>query len=85
MRLTLFCQHSTLIQHLETELEYFKAQFEHERQRAEIAIQELIAVRTGVPVQLQQLTPREISRQQAAIEKILSDPEFTTSGDAGAE
>ena len=67
---------------LEKELEYFKAQYEHERQRAEYAIQELISVRLpGVGV-VTQPTPREAAKANSLVDEILANPEFARVGDA---
>lgn len=79
MRLTLFCNHSAFIGHLEQEVAWYRDQLIHERQRAERAIDELLRVRvqagpTTVP------TPGETRAMESEIEKILRDSEFSTAG-----
>jgi hypothetical protein len=67
--------------HLVAEIEYLRAQVEHERQRAEYAIDELLRVRVAVgPVT--QVTPREAEQRETLVEKLLKDSEFTSVGDA---
>ena len=66
--------------HLETEIEYLRGQVEHERQRAERAIDELLHVRANVnPVT--QPTPREVQQAETAVERLLRDTEFTSVGE----
>jgi hypothetical protein len=79
MRLTLFCKHSDVIAVLERELSYFKMQFEHERQRAEIAVDELLRTRAVVGP-ITQPTPREVQQQESLAERLLRDGEFMGSG-----
>lgn len=82
MRLTLFCKHSDFIAHLLRENEWLKTQALHERQRAEIAIDELLRLRTGAgPVSL----PLSRDAEAAVEDKIAAlgvNPEFTGAGDA---
>lgn len=80
MGLTLFCNHSSLIKHLENEVEYLRTQMEHERQRAERAVDELLNVRVNVPA-ITQPTPRETMQRETVIEKLLRDSEFTETGE----
>lgn len=66
------------VKHLEREIEYLRGQVEHERQRAERAIDELLAVRNVGSVT--QPTPREVQQQETAIERLMRDSEFTETG-----
>lgn len=78
MRFVLFCNHSSLVAVLERELAYFKAQFEHERTRAEQAIDELLRVR----VQAGPVAPPREPAVPEDVRKLLENPEFTGAGDA---
>jgi hypothetical protein len=89
--LTLFCRHSNTIEVLqkeleffrkqfETEIEYFKSMAEHERQRAEFAIQAMLEARIGGVQIITQPTPREAAQQETMVEKLLRDSEFMGSG-----
>lgn len=42
----MFCRHAKALEILEMELAYFKLQFEKERQRAELAVSQLLAMKT---------------------------------------
>lgn len=69
------------VRHLEAEIEWFKLQVEHERQRAELAVDELLRVRVGAgPVT--QTTPGEAKAAQTIVDKMLSDTEFAEAGNA---
>lgn len=62
------------------ELDYFKALFEHERQRCEMLTDELLRVRIQAgPVT--QPTPREAREQESMVEKMLRDTEFSSAGE----
>ena len=77
MALTIWCSHSSLIAWLEREVEYFKTQYESERCRAEMAIDELLRMRV-------QAGPVSLAREEAVpehVEKLLKDPEFTRVGE----
>ena len=80
MRLTLFCTHSDQIAHLEAEVQFWRAQFVHERQRAEVAIDRLLATRQIGPVTL---PPRPTTPIQSEVEALLSNPEFVDAGLSG--
>lgn len=78
--LTLWCRHSTYIAHLEVELTWLKMQMVHERQRAERAIDALLAIRVSVgPVTVP--TPGERTAAEIEMEKMLKDPEFSRVGE----
>jgi len=66
------------VKHLEQEIEYLRGQMEHERQRAERAIDELLNVRHVGAVTTP--TPREVQQQETAIQKLLQDSEFSETG-----
>ena len=69
------------VRHLEAEIEYLRGQVEHERQRAEIAIDTLLQVRVQAgPVT--QPTPREAAKANSLVDEILANPEFARVGDA---
>ena len=76
MRLTLFCAHTDHIAHLEAEVAFWRMQFVHERQRAEVAIDRLLATKQFGPVTL---PPRP---QEAAdpVQDLLVNPEFIEAG-----
>ena len=77
MALTLWCAHSSLIAWLEREVEYFKLQYESERRRAEMAVDELLRLRVGTnPISA---APEE--RIPEHVERLLKDPEFTRVGE----
>jgi hypothetical protein len=66
--------------HLLEEIEYLRDQVAHERQRAEMAIDELLRVRVQAgPVT--QPTPREAEQRESLVEKLLQDSEFTSVGE----
>lgn len=50
MGLTLFCNHSAHLAHLEAEIAWYREQLLHERTRAEYAIDRLLATRGIGPV-----------------------------------
>ena len=77
MKLTLFCKHSDFIKHLEAEVAWFQEQLVHERQRAEMAIDELLRVRVQAgPVTL--AVEKKLSKE---IEELLNNPEFARAGE----
>jgi hypothetical protein len=68
------------VRHLEAEIEYLRAQMEHERQRAEIAIDTLLSVRVQVQG-VTQPTPREAQQAETLVDKLLKDAEFAQVGE----
>lgn len=71
------------VRHLEQEIEYLRGQAEHERQRAERALDELLRVRTNIgPITVP--TPREVEQAETVIEKMVRDSEFSLTGNADA-
>ena len=79
MRLVLFCRHSDLVQHLEAEVAFWRMQFAHERQRAERAVDTLLALKLNVPP-ITVPTPEERSAAEREIETLARDPEFVQAG-----
>lgn len=79
MRLTIFCRHSDFIKHLEAEVEWYRAQMEHERQRAEMALDELLRVRVQAGP-ITRPTPSEVAAQESTIEKMFKNTEFAEAG-----
>ena len=79
MRLVLFCQHSSLVAHLETEVAWLKIQLLHERTRAEHAIDLLLAVKVGLP----SVSTPVRDAAMTEVEKLLRDDEFVHAGDLG--
>ncbi len=76
MKLTLFCRHSDLIHYLDREVEWLRLQLTHERQRAEIAIDELLRLRVAAgPVTLPLA-----SSGDSHVEQLLKDAEFVGAG-----
>jgi len=71
----LFCTH------LLEEIEYLREQVAHERQRAELAIDELLRIRVGA-TPVTQPTAREVEQRESIVEKLLRDSEFTSVGEA---
>jgi len=72
---------SLYLSHLEEEIIYLREQCQHERQRAELAIDELLRIRVGAsPVT--QPTAREVEQRESIVEKLLRDSEFTSVGEA---
>jgi hypothetical protein len=66
--------------HLEDEIAYLKKQVEHERQRAEIAIDELLRIRIAAgPVTLP-VSPAAPDRAADLVNQILSNEEFHDAG-----
>ena len=66
--------------HLIDEIYYLREQVEHERQRAERAIDELLRIRIQAgPVTMP--TPREAEKQESLIDKLLRDTEFSSIGE----
>jgi hypothetical protein len=66
--------------HLLEEIEYLRAQCQHERQRAELAIDELLRIRVGA-TPVTQPTPREVEQRESLVDKLLKDSEFTSIGE----
>ena len=74
------CRHiDSLIDTLEAELKYFKEQYQHERQRAEIAVDELLR---GVKVGPVSPPPSEplLTETEKRVRALLDDPEFAEAG-----
>lgn len=70
--------------HLLDEIAYLRSQVEHERQRAEMAVDELLRVRAQAgPVT--QPTPREAQQRESIVERLLRDTEFAAVGEVAAE
>lgn len=64
---------------LENEVAWLRSQFSHERQRAEIAVDQLLSVRVNVgPVT--HPTPEEVREMQGPAERLLNDTEFMNAG-----
>lgn len=79
MKFVLFCAHSSLVSHLEKEVEWLKGQMINERRRAERAIDELLRVRVQVgPVSLSTPTPED-----SEIERLMKTTEFSQAGEIG--
>lgn len=76
MKLTLFCEHSVYIHHLESEIEWLKTQLIHERNRAEAAVNERLR-HIGAPP-LRPVEPE--SPELAVLKEALTDSEFLTAG-----
>lgn len=77
--LTLFCRHSSHIAHLESEVAFWRLQFAHERQRAERAVDTLLALKLGVPP-ITVPTREERMEDEDHLERDLRDPEFAQAG-----
>ena len=77
--LTLFCRHSSHLKHLEAEVAFWRLQFSHERQRAERAVDTLLALKLGVPP-ITVPTREELRDTESEVERALRDPEFTQAG-----
>lgn len=67
--------------HLLEEIDYLREQVSHERQRAELAIDELLRIRVGA-TPVTQPTAREVEQRESLVEKLLRDSEFTSVGEA---
>ena len=79
MGLVLFCRHSSHLRHLEAEIEFWRMEFAHERQRAERAIDTLLSLPGRPPVHAITVpTPEERARWDP--ERMVKDPEFTLAG-----
>ena len=67
------------LDHLKSEIEWLKLELRHERQRAEVAIDQLLRVRVGVG----SVTPRDESPDALTkeVEALLSNPEFSHAGE----
>lgn len=77
--LTLFCRHSSHIKHLEAEVAFWRMQFTHERQRAEVAIDRLLNLKLNIPG-VTMPTREELRETESEMERTLRDPEFTQAG-----
>lgn len=67
------------VQHLLDEVEYLKKQVEHERDRAERAIDELLRVRIqSGPVS----APRPLEPAESIVERLLQNTEWSQAGDS---
>jgi hypothetical protein len=69
----------TYVLHLETEIEWLKDQYAHERQRAETAIDELLRTRVAAGPVAPPPLPSEAERR---VQQLLNDPEFVQVGNA---
>lgn len=78
MSLSLFCTHREFIAHLEGEIAWLKIAMQHERQRAERAIDELLRLKVGAGPVTVPLMPDVTPESQ--MERMLADPEFTNVG-----
>ena len=79
--LTIWCNHSSFIRHLLDEIAHLREDVSHERQRAEIALDELLRVRVGAgPVTVP--TPAEAAARESQVERLLKSTEFMTAGTA---
>lgn len=79
MSVVLFCRHSTLVQHLKNENEWLRAQYWHERQRAERALDQLLQLKVPGTVPLTIPTPQE-QREQDRLVSGPGDEEFDAIG-----
>lgn len=77
--LTLFCRHSAHIKHLEAENLWLKMQMVHERQRAERAVDTLLALKIGVPP-ITVPTREERMDEAAIIAAMEQEPDFAKTG-----
>ena len=77
--MVLWCRHSSHLAHLEAEVEFWRMQFVHERQRAERAIDSLLQLKLPVaPITVP--TPQEMAAASALISGP-GDEEFDKIGD----
>jgi hypothetical protein len=78
----MFCRHAKAIEILERQLAYFQLQFEKERQRAEVAVSALLAMKTQGQVQLPPMPLIADREQDVAREMsdLLKDSEFMQVG-----
>lgn len=75
------CRHSDYVKHLEAEVEWYRDRLDHERQRAEIAVDALLALKVGAPpVRSPEPQARETLEQVA--ERLMGDREFNEAGGA---
>lgn len=77
--IALFCSHADFIAHLLAENEWLKMQMVHERQRAELAIDNLLRLKVNagpvsVPL-IPDVTPED------TMERLMRDPEFSRVGE----
>lgn len=75
---SLFCGHGEYIKHLEAEVEFWRLQFRHERQRAEVGVDRLLSLHHVGPV----TAPLLIEPTEPPVEALLNDPEWTKAGSA---
>ena len=75
----MFFPSTEFLRHLEAEIQWLKIELKHERQRAEVAIDQLLRVRVGVG----SVTPREESPDALTkeVEALLGNPEFSHAGE----
>ena len=74
----LFCAHDEYLTHLEAEIVWLKMQMVHERQRAELAVNELLRLKVGaMPVSVP-LIP-DVPAEDTA-ERLFRDKEFAEVG-----
>ena len=78
--LTLFCRHSGHLAHLEAEIEWYREQLLHERQRAEQAVDRLLATRQIGPI----APPRPLTDTpiDSAMRELLTAEDFQRIGEA---
>ena len=79
MSLTLFCRHSSQIEHLELEILWLREQLVHERQRAEVGTDRLLATRGIGPITLP--TPNETQARDDALRALMANDDFQRAGE----
>lgn len=77
--IVLWCRHASFLQHMEQEVAFFKAQALHERSRAEVAIAELLLLKTGTPALAPNLVHAVTDAERKAGD-LLANPEFAQAG-----
>ena len=76
--LTIWCRHSSHVAHLEAEILWLRMQLVHERSRAEMGVDRLLATRGIGPITL---PPSHVATEtEAAMRELLSNEELQRVG-----
>jgi len=78
--LTLFCRHSAYVAHLEAEITWLREQLVHERARAEMGVDRLLATRGIGPITMPVIPAPTDAVTEAAIRTMLANEEFQRVG-----
>ena len=77
----MFRPSTEFLRHLEAEIQWLKIELKHERQRAEVAVDQLLRLKAGAhPVTPVETSPAREALQRE-VDELLNNPEFTQIGE----